>query len=79
MGCGWTRPRYHRTDAADAASLDNSTGLLKEAFAAVTSSHVPSGFYFMFPSGSVVRVAYRNDCVLSKMEETARGKIAPYY
>lgn len=72
MGCGWSRLVYNRIDAA---SVANSRLLLKEAFAAVASSHVLSGYYFIFPSGSVVRINHCNDCILSKMEEVARSKL----
>jgi hypothetical protein len=74
MGCRWSKLGYNRIDAG---SVENTRLLLKEAFAAVTSSHVPSGYYFIFPSGSIVRLNYRNDCMLSKMEEVARSKLFP--
>ena len=70
MGCTVSRRCYKKLCAREDDDTTGST--LKEAFKAITSCHVFSGLYFIFPSGSVVRVESQGCCMLSTMEQNAK-------
>lgn len=74
MGSWMSCLGYSKIDDADDKDVRPAGSILKQAFAAVASVHFTPGVYFIFPFGSVVRVDYRNDCMLSKMEEEAKRK-----